>query len=117
MQLKKSHSTVDIAAAKIAGTPLATILTDAKVAALKRRVLGPYLKGVARAREKVTIDYHKDWSRMKDLLRATILVGGLNELNLAHAALADLAKSGVITVLELKNRFFTKESAAAGGYR
>ena len=106
-----------MAAAGITGAPLPAVLTDAKVAALRGRVIGPNLKGVARAREKVTIDYNRDWARMKDLLRATILVGGLNELNLAHAALFDLARRKVVVVLELKNRFFTKDAAAAGGYR
>lgn len=69
------------------------------------------LKSEKRAKEKVDADYGGDWSKLKDLVRATVAVPRIEDI---HEALAKVKASGLEMAAQPKDRFAkpTKE-----GYR
>jgi hypothetical protein len=60
------------------------------------------LKSAARAKEKVDADYEGDWSKLKDLVRATISVSSVDEI---HQAIAEVKKAGLELAAKPKDRF------------
>ncbi len=72
-------------------------------------IIAPFLKERDRAEEKVASDYGGDWSRLLDVVRATVAVDSLEEL---EEAVKKVSKSG--KVVRVKNRF---SSPLSNGYR
>ncbi len=73
------------------------------------------LKGAKRAREKVAADYGGDWSKLHDVLRATIAVDHVADMPQAVEALrTQLAARGWTINQKPKNRF---EKPLPSGYR
>lgn len=69
------------------------------------------LKAKERATEKVESDYGGDWSRLYDMLRATIAVDSIKELK---QAISKVKENGGVYAREPKNRF---KRPLANGYR
>lgn len=69
------------------------------------------LKGEDRAAEKVANDYGGDWSMLKDVVRCSIAVDTMDDL---EDALGQLQKSGMILAQQPKDRF---AKPTAEGYR
>jgi hypothetical protein len=73
------------------------------------------LKGKDRASEKATLEYGGDTSKMKDMLRGSILCRDMNEINSVWKELERLEGQGILKVVVLKNRF--RGAPFPGGYR
>ena len=71
------------------------------------------VKGGARAREKVALEYDGDARCLKDMLRASIICDTLAEMLACVAAIFALEDAGVIEVKQIKNRF----NDGSRGYR
>lgn len=72
--------------------------------------IGP-IKGEARAKEKVESDYGGDWSRLTDVVRASVAVDTMDDL---HHVMGVLRESGMKVVAQPKDRFAAPTEA---GYR
>lgn len=72
--------------------------------------MGP-LKGKARAEEKVAKDYDGDWSKLRDMVRATIAVPSITQV---PKVLADLKAAGLKMAMKPKNNLI---KPLPGGYR
>lgn len=72
--------------------------------------IGP-LKGEKRSKEKVSADYGGDWSRLTDVVRASIAVDKVEDL---HDVVGRLRKSGMKVVAQPKDRF---QEPTEAGYR
>ena len=77
-----------------------------------RAIRGPSVKGLARAREKTTLDYGGDASRLRDVLRGSIVCETVDELDAVVDALRG-AKD--IEIVQIKNRF--RGAPTPSGYR
>ena len=80
-----------------------------------RETRGPKLKGLLRAREKISMDYEGDVRRLRDVLRASIVCETAAELQMLGKELAALEAAGTIRVIQIKNRFLG--SPTPSGYR
>ena len=80
-----------------------------------RKFLGPGVKGVVRAMEKINNDYKGDFTKLKDALRFTVYVPSMADFRVVCRGTEELEAEGVIKVLLKKNRFIGKP--APGGYR
>jgi hypothetical protein len=72
--------------------------------------MGP-LKGEARAKQKVDVDYHGDWSQVRDMVRATIAVPMVTQI---PKVLDELKKAGIELAQQPKNNLV---KPLPGGYR
>ncbi len=70
-----------------------------------RETRGPQLKGLLRAREKIAMDYDGDVSRLRDILRASIVCETVEELRMLGDELEALEVAGTVRVVQVKNRF------------
>ena len=59
------------------------------------KLVGPNIKAVGRCQQKVRNEYSGDITRLKDVLRATIIVPDMNALDLVHDELTDMADGDV----------------------
>lgn len=73
-------------------------------------VIGP-MKKRDRSQEKVEADYGGDWSRLGDVVRASVAVDSFDDL---EGVMAQLKKSGLKLARQPKNRF---ENPTEAGYR
>lgn len=73
-------------------------------------VIGP-MKKRDRSKEKVEADYGGDWSRLGDVVRASVAVDSFDDL---EGVMAQLKKSGLKLARQPKNRF---ENPTEAGYR
>jgi len=98
------------------------------------KLVGPNIKAVGRCQEKVRKEYSGDITRLKDVLRATIIVPGVDALELVHEELTAIAdgdeedvathaSAGVgvgttisVKIAGLKNRYYSP-SLDVAGYR
>ena len=78
------------------------------------QAIGPNVKGVERSREKVKQDYGGDARMLKDTLRCSVVCATMPLLCACYSRLLELDESGVVRILQVKNRF--RAGAAAGGY-
>ena len=85
---------------------------DGKLVSVK----GPSMKKLARSKEKVAKEYSGDTRRLKDVLRAAILVPSLTELMAVDGDIRTLESQGVFKIVGLKNRYLT-EASDLSGYR
>ncbi len=77
-------------------------------------VLAP-IKGIDRAAEKARQDYGNDWGKMKDLVRGTVAVDSVDEINGAiEAVRAEMADRGWTLAQKPKDRF---ANPLPSGYR
>jgi hypothetical protein len=74
--------------------------------------MGP-IKGIGRTTQKVALDYKGDASRMKDVLRSTVLVESPQEL---EALVAGLAQQGQVTVLPGERNTLAANQPGEDGY-
>ena len=63
------------------------------------------LKGDERAYAKALVDYGKDFRLLKDMLRGSIVCRDLNQLRRVWDEMEKLQKNGVLTIVQIKNRF------------
>jgi hypothetical protein len=77
-----------------------------------RVIRGPSVKGLARAREKTILDYGGDASRLRDVLRGSIVCETVDELNVVVDALRAVKD---VEVIRIKNRF--RDKPTPSGYR
>ena len=80
-----------------------------------RETRGPQLKGLFRAREKISMDYDGDARHLRDVLRASIVCGTVDELRTLGDELSALEAAGTIRVVQVKNRFIGAPTPS--GYR
>jgi len=73
------------------------------------------LKAKPRAREKAVMDYSGDISKLKDMLRASVLCRNMKEVCSVWQAVEGLQQQGILIVIIVKNRFRGK--AHDTGYR
>jgi hypothetical protein len=73
------------------------------------------LKAAKRAREKIRLEYNKDFRQLKDTLRGSIICKNLADVALVWKQLKQLEVDGVLTVLQVKNRY--RGPPMPGGYR
>jgi hypothetical protein len=73
------------------------------------------LKGGDRAYEKALNDYKKNFRLLKDMLRGSIVCKNLTELRRVWCKMEQLENSGVLRILQIKNRF--RGSPFPTGYR
>lgn len=73
-------------------------------------VIGP-MKNQARSEEKVKADFGGDWSRLNDVVRASVAVDSMEDV---EGVMAELRKKGVKLARKPKDRFSSPTSA---GYR
>ena len=93
------------------GAEVATVLAQTPDSEVK----GPSVKGVTRSNEKVRLEYDGDARLLKDVLRCSIICATMSRLCECWTVLRELEKTGVVTILQVKNRF--RSGAAEGGYR
>jgi len=72
------------------------------------------IKGVYRARQKMNDDYNKDASRLKDLLRGTVVCKTIDDFGACFRGLVQLERSGVATIETIKNS--VRDGARDSGY-
>ena len=72
------------------------------------------IKGLYRARQKMNEDYNKDASRLKDLLRGSIVCRSIDDFGACFRGLAQLERSGVATIETIKNS--VRDGARDSGY-
>mgnify|MGYP001395784482 CR=1 FL=1 len=77
-----------------------------------RVIRGPSVKGLARAREKTNLDYGGDASRIRDILRGSVVCETVDELNVVVNALRAVKD---VEVIRIKNRF--RDKPTPSGYR
>ena len=69
-----------------------------------REVHGPCAKGRARAEQKIHNDYNDDASRLKDVLRCSVICNTMQDLCLVFATLLSLVAEGVVVILQVRWR-------------
>ena len=72
------------------------------------------IKGLYRARQKMNEDYNKDASRLKDLLRGSVVCRSIDDFGACFRGLAQLERSGVATIETIKNS--VRDGARDSGY-
>ena len=80
-----------------------------------RETLGPKLKGLLRAREKIAMDYDGDASHLRDCLRASVVCDAAGELPALAEELLAIEAEGAVRVVQVKNRFVGEPCPS--GYR
>jgi hypothetical protein len=73
------------------------------------------LKSSRRAHEKAVLEYGRDNTLLKDMLRGSIICGDLEGIRTVWGALRNLEEDGSVKILQVKNRF--RGEAMATGYR
>ena len=61
-------------------------------------VLGPNLKGIERAQQKVTPEYGGNAARLKDVLRCSIVCDDMADLNNCYTALKELESKRILNI-------------------
>ena len=77
-----------------------------------KRQRGPSVKHLARAREKVVLDYGGDARRLRDILRGSVVCETVDELDVVVDALRAVKD---VEVIRIKNRF--RDKPTPSGYR
>lgn len=60
--------------------------------------LGPNLKGMERAQQKVSLEYGGNAARLKDVLRCSIVCGDMTDLTRCYASLKELENKGILSI-------------------
>ena len=86
----------------------------------KGREFSSNVKRVVRARQKTATKYRGDYTRLRDVLRGSIICGDVEDFSACAEGLKALGTAGVVDVVSIKNRLRRKDQAgngpAAGGY-
>ena len=86
----------------------------------KGREFNSNVKRVVRARQKTATKYRGDYTRLRDVLRGSIICGDVDDFSPCAEGLKALGTAGVVDVVSIKNRLRRKDQAgngpAAGGY-
>ena len=77
--------------------------------------LSANLKGEERSREKTKKEYDGDFTKLKDLLRCSILCRDMKEIRCVWKEMLELQRKGIFLIVQSKNRF--RGEPLAGGYR
>ena len=75
----------------------------------KGRESNSNVKRVVRARQKTATKYRGDYTRLRDVLRGSIICGDVEDFSACAEGLKALGTAGVVDVVSVKNRLRRKD--------